>query len=323
MTILTGEGLSRHLREICDAVKDRLWVAVPFIGDPKAVTQLLGNRWIKDERLDVRVLTDTDNAAYLNAESIERFRTKGTIKHLRGLHAKIYIADDRAVLTSANLTRTAFARRFEVGTIIEAESIKPVIELYKTWWKRAQDVDPTWFRNHQTQRKKKDDRETKEGSSLPNQYSLPNAPEDLNPKIAYWLTTLASDDGEGEQWLKRSLTKYHYYAFGRENPKHVEVKAGDLICFYAAPNGVVAHATIASRTENRVRPDGKRYKEYPWVCSVTEPCLYLNQPMEIDAALRQKLDAFKDRDRRNNWGWFVQVTRELSQHDFMLLTQSG
>jgi hypothetical protein len=49
-----------RLRAIGDAVKRGLWIAVPFIGDAKAVRQLLGKRWIENETLGVRLLIDTD-----------------------------------------------------------------------------------------------------------------------------------------------------------------------------------------------------------------------------------------------------------------------
>jgi hypothetical protein len=171
------------------------------------------------------------------------------------------------------------------------------------------------------QRRTKGDTETKAGAPLPTLFTLPDAPEDLNPNISYWLTTLASDD-DGEEWLDEALRKYHYYAFAKANPRHREMKPGDRICFYAAPNGVVAHATIASKTSNRIRPDTEYYPKYPWWCSVKQPRLYLKNPVEIDTALRQKLDELKTRDQRKNWGWFVQVTRKLSPHDFKLLTRS-
>jgi|GEM_PF-2075114 len=320
MKFLTGEPLSHQLRAICDVVKSRLWIAVPYIGDATAVSQLLGSRWIKDDKLDVRLLIDTENIANLNPESIGKFRAVGAIKHLRGLHAKIYIADDRALLTSANLTRTAFARRFEVGTIVDAHSIKSLVNLYESWWEKAADIDPVWFQKNQAYKKKKGDSETQEGSSLPNLHKLPKAPSDFAPHIKHWLTTLNSDDG-GEEWLKKALGKHHFYAFGKANPRHAQMKEGDLICFYAAPKGIVAHATIASETNDKKRPDGKQYKEYPWWCYVKRPHLYLNKPVEIDASLRLKLDEFMKRDHKKNWGWFVQVTRTISQHDFRLLTQ--
>ena len=185
MTILTGKALSHQLRSICDAANRRLWVAVPYIGDAKAVRQVLGKRWSEDETFDVRLLIDTENRAYLNAESIERFRMKGTVKHLRGLHAKLYIADNQAILTSANLTRTAFACRFEAGALVDGANIPDIVAMFEAWWEKATSIDPAWFRTHHGRRRKKTDAETKYGSGLREQYELPDDPGDVSSKIDY------------------------------------------------------------------------------------------------------------------------------------------
>jgi hypothetical protein len=159
------------------------------------------------------------------------------------------------------------------------------------------------------------------GLCLTTLQAMAKKPTSPSPKVAYWLTTIASDDGTGEEWLEEALGKYHYYAFGKGNPKQVELKRGDRICFYAAPRGVVADATVLHRPEDRKRPDGDRYKEYPWVCLLKNVNLYLNKPVVIDPTMRWRLDEFKGRDHRKNWGWFVQRTRELSPRDFAHLAR--
>ena len=136
----------------------------------------------------------------------------------------------------------------------------------------------------------------------------------------YWLTTFNFDNC-GDGWPERALGKHQFYAFGKANPRHANMQKGDLICFYAAQIGIVAHATIASRTNNKKRPDGKSFPDYPWWCHLGKTSLYLDNPVEVNISLRRKLDEFKNRNHKKNWGWFVQVTREISKHDFKLLTR--
>jgi hypothetical protein len=64
------------------------------------------------------LLTDTTNKGWLDKQTIDVMNSHGKIKHLLGLHAKLYIIDDHALVTSANLTDTAFARRHEVGVFL-------------------------------------------------------------------------------------------------------------------------------------------------------------------------------------------------------------
>jgi hypothetical protein len=43
---------------------------------------------------------------------------------------------------------------------------------------------------------------------------------------------------------------------------------------------------------------------------------FFNKPIVIDATLRQRLDAFKGRDRGKARAWFVRATRVLTAADF-------
>jgi len=51
--------------------------------------------------------------------------------------------------------------------------------------------------------------------------------------------------------------------------------------------------------------------------------LYIESPVIIDAALRAQLDAFSNKDETKTWAWLVQTTREISEHDFRLLTRTN
>jgi phosphatidylserine/phosphatidylglycerophosphate/cardiolipin synthase-like enzyme len=61
------------------------------------------------------------------------------------LHAKIYLIDDSAIVTSANLTNTAFAKRFEIGLFLSGKEISGVEKTYSKWFKEySDDVLSTW-----------------------------------------------------------------------------------------------------------------------------------------------------------------------------------
>jgi hypothetical protein len=79
------------------------------------------------------LLTDPAEGG-LNGATLTRIAQRGIIHGLRGLHAKIYIVDDTALVTSANLTGTAFSRRYEIGEWRNGECAAKVIDLYEDWW---------------------------------------------------------------------------------------------------------------------------------------------------------------------------------------------
>jgi hypothetical protein len=140
MTVHSGKTLAEILRQMCDAVQHRLWIASPYVGSFEAIRCVLGREWSDHLPKDsVRMLTDAEEGN-LNITSISAFRAKGPVKHLRGLHAKLYIIDDQVLLTSANLTRTAFSCRHEVGVVLTGQAAKEAIAQFERWWISAKDI---------------------------------------------------------------------------------------------------------------------------------------------------------------------------------------
>jgi hypothetical protein len=130
MNVHSGKHLSTELRKACDSVEHRLWIASPYIGAWKSVRRILGKSWW-DKEVDVKLLSDEE--ANPNGDTLRRFAQRGLIYHLRGLHAKIYIIDNKVLLTSANLTRTAFSCRYESGIFLAGSEAQSAIDLYESW----------------------------------------------------------------------------------------------------------------------------------------------------------------------------------------------
>lgn len=152
------------------------------------------------------------------------------------------------------------------------------------------------------------------------------SPEERGSKqteeACYWLTPVKGDEEEtADRCIQRLVGEEKIYAFGERTPGRRHIKPGDWICFYSTGKGIVAHAQIASRPEYRKHPQVHNPERYPWVFSVKNVHIYLEDPVVIDASLRSKLDAFKKSDLNKAWAWFVQATRKITEHDFKLLTR--
>ncbi|RCV63392.1 hypothetical protein C5S53_14145 [Methanophagales archaeon] len=136
----------------------------------------------------------------------------------------------------------------------------------------------------------------------------------------YWLTPVKSDDERtADESIKDLIGAANIYAFGNKTPGRRHLKTGDYICFYSAGKGVVAHAQVASRPKRKTYPHSLEQSQ--WVFQVTDVHLYLEDPIIIDAALRSRLDAFKNRDQGKSWAWFVHATRKITENDFNVLTR--
>ena len=101
------------------------------------------------------------------------------------------------------------------------------------------------------------------------------------------------------------------------------VKPGDQCCFYAAGEGVVATAEITATADQEV-PRESWPGRTAWSANTYALPLrdieWLPQPIQITRELRQSLDAFEGRASSARWGWLVQGTSGLTEHDFHILT---
>lgn len=137
MSTLKVSPLAKDLRALGDAVERRLWIVSPYIGSWRAVRRILGEAW---ERVDVRLLTDKDSGI-LARDTLERFAAHRPVRSLTGVHAKLYIADNSVLLTSANLTETAFTRRYEAGRVLTGVHAQELIAFYELLWNDGEDVE--------------------------------------------------------------------------------------------------------------------------------------------------------------------------------------
>jgi hypothetical protein len=140
-------------------------------------------------------------------------------------------------------------------------------------------------------------------------------------ETAYWLTPVKSMKGEtAEECIEKLVGKEHLYAFGEHAPGRKHIKPGDWIGFYANGKGVVAHARVASLPEKKPHKAVRAAERFPWVFRLSEPTLYIDKPVVIDAELRGRLEAFKGRDPKKSWAWYVQGTGKVTENDFRILT---
>ena len=142
--IFTDQQLIDTLHEHCNKAKYRIWIASPFIGYSKEFLQILGGNWMR-ANIDFRILTDID-AGFIRKDTFDLIQQSANseIKTLLSLHAKVYIIDNWCLLTSANLTGTAFSRRYEIGS--ECEDIKSVETLFLNWWNTASTISNIKFK---------------------------------------------------------------------------------------------------------------------------------------------------------------------------------
>lgn len=153
--MLYGKELVNTLNSLCNNVTNRFWIIVPFIGNWHSVQRIIGTKWLSNMKVDVRLLTDIKNETLIKRDTFSQFQHRAKIRTLPGLHAKIYIIDDKVLFSSANLTGTAFSKRYEFGLL---HDFNPEFEKdISFWWNSAEDVDSSWFPQQKSTKTKEEE----------------------------------------------------------------------------------------------------------------------------------------------------------------------
>lgn len=132
--VLSEQQLVDILRDKCDNAQKRIWIASPYIGTLKDIYTIIGGKWILPS-IDCRILTDINNG-FVRQDTFDEFiKNQVEIRTLDSLHAKIHLIDDWCLITSANLTGTAFYCRYEIG--IDNVDAMEVENVFLKWWNLA------------------------------------------------------------------------------------------------------------------------------------------------------------------------------------------
>lgn len=136
----------------------------------------------------------------------------------------------------------------------------------------------------------------------------------------YWIIPAKNYPNEKAIDCVKRLVGNGWWAFGPHSLAAGRVKKGDKLCFYAANLGVIAYATAATDTYQGTTSEAMISTEFSWLLKLTDASVFTREAIKITPQLRARLDAFRDKSPKDIWSWFVQSSRQISRHDFMILT---
>jgi phospholipase D-like protein len=134
METLHGAGIAKKIGALSDSAIRSVSIVSPYIGRWPAVATILGGNWWLGSPLSLRVITDISTPSNVNAGTLKMLMDRGPVRSLPGVHAKVYVFDEQAVVTSANLTETAFTKRHEIGVYLDANEAQETIKRFEHWW---------------------------------------------------------------------------------------------------------------------------------------------------------------------------------------------
>ena len=210
--ILYGTNLINKIRSDFDNATKRIWIVVPFIGEWNSVKKIMGTKWISNNNLEMKIITDIRNEDFINTETIKQFLHKGEVKTLSGVHAKIYIIDNDVFITSANLTGTAFSKRYEICEYYKITDKHDILKVFNDWWLKSKKVNSDW--QPSKNKTKKSDNDAGNINGLKKLWDLPEGSikvqnfKDYQDNLLSYNHLLKIYNSDKERLLPK-LTNYH------------------------------------------------------------------------------------------------------------------
>ncbi len=122
MQIIT-QHWENDLIELVKGANEKIYLSSPFIKTP--VAKLIIDN--KNKGVDCKLLTkftlSNMRGGGLDLSAVQAFKNSGfSPKNIDSLHAKIFIFDNKAIVTSANLTNSGLHNNLEYGVLLKNET---------------------------------------------------------------------------------------------------------------------------------------------------------------------------------------------------------
>ena len=146
----------------------------------------------------------------------------------------------------------------------------------------------------------------------------------IDKNVSFWLVPVREADS-----IKRLIVDGKIWAYGINTTGRQLVKPEDWACFHLSEYGIVANAKILTFPKKIKHPKVRDPVQYPWVFSLGNISVYLQDPIKVSEKIRRQLNAFEKDDpalqdnRIKNWGWFVFNNKQITMHDFNILTNTS
>ena len=140
---LTQSALYETIKQKSQQTKGTLWVCSPQLGTE--AHKIFSQEIQKNPPSDIRFLFQLNESAVKQSQT-SPYEIQYLTEHLEGceikfhdsLQSNIYIFDDSALITSANLTETSFENDTEVGVILEGEEAAEIKNFFnQNLWQNA------------------------------------------------------------------------------------------------------------------------------------------------------------------------------------------
>ena len=142
---LSRNELYETIQQKSQETKDILWVCSPNLGE--GAHQIFSQEILRNPNADIRFVFKVTDLAIKNG-TVNPYELQYFIEHFNAdnlkshdnFNSNIYIFDNSALITSANLTEPAFESAIEIGVLLDGSEALEVKSFFSSLWENAKTI---------------------------------------------------------------------------------------------------------------------------------------------------------------------------------------
>ena len=141
MKFVYGKKLFKKFYELSSKAEKRAYITSAYVGNNSYELLSQNVKDIEDVRFIVNFSEDSVRAGAISPNGVKQLKEIGDVHSRKDLHAKVYMFDDFAIISSANFSRNAFENNLEVGIIInESIIIRKIEKFFDELWRKSKPI---------------------------------------------------------------------------------------------------------------------------------------------------------------------------------------
>lgn len=139
---LSEEELYPLVQQKSAKARNVLWICSPYLGTD--ARRIFSQEILKNPPRDIRFIFRLNDRSVKRKE-VNPYEMQYFLDHFKDsdirtnntFHAKIYIFDNSALVTSANLTKAGFQNNIEAGVLLERSEVEKAKDFFKKLWRNS------------------------------------------------------------------------------------------------------------------------------------------------------------------------------------------
>jgi hypothetical protein len=146
MKFVYGKELFEKFYELSSNAQKRVYIVSAYVGNGSYELLSENVKDVEDVKFIVNFSKESVQVGAISPNGVRQLKTIGQVHTRKDLHAKLYLFDDVAIISSANFSKNAFKNNLEVGIIIDKlRTIQKIKKFVGKLWRESKPVSVAYI----------------------------------------------------------------------------------------------------------------------------------------------------------------------------------